>query len=61
MLEALLEGKKLNQDFPPLLNLLAYYYVSKEKKFKEAEKELIHRALQTELPPFFRHACPDFI
>lgn len=33
----LLKGKNLNQDFPPLLNLLAYYYATNGKNLKEAE------------------------
>jgi len=41
------EGKKLNTNFPPLLNLLAYYYAGKGKNITEAQK-LIDTVLTTD-------------
>jgi predicted Zn-dependent protease len=48
----LLEGKKLNQDFPPLLNLLAYYYATKGNNISEAEK-LLETALKKDKNPYY--------
>ncbi len=52
MLSVLLEAQKLHQNFPPLLNLLAYYYATKGKKLEEAE-QLITTVLQIEKNPHF--------
>jgi tetratricopeptide (TPR) repeat protein len=45
MEKALIEGNNLGQDFPPLLNLLAYHYATEEKNLDEAFK-MIEKALQ---------------
>ncbi len=52
MLTTLLEGKKLNQDYPPLLNLLAYYYATKGNNIQEAES-LITAVLKKDKNPHF--------
>lgn len=52
MVEVLVEGKNLNQNFAPLLNLLAYYYATKGKNLKEAEN-LMLKVLQQETNPHF--------
>lgn len=52
MVAILLEGKKLNQDFPPLLNLLAYYYATGGKNLKEAEL-LMNIVLKKDKNPHF--------
>ena len=52
MVSVLLEAQKLNQQFPPLLNLLAYYYATKGKKLEEAE-QLINTVLRIEKNPHF--------
>lgn len=52
MVSVLQQGKKLNQDFPPLLNLLAFYYASKGKNLNEAEL-LLETALKKDKNPYF--------
>lgn len=52
MHELLIEGKNLNQNFSPLLNLLAYYYATEGNNLKEAEN-LILTVLKQEINPHF--------
>lgn len=46
------QGNALNQNFPPLLNLLAYHYATQSKDLKKAE-ELINMVLAQSTNPHF--------
>ena len=50
--DVLVESKKLNQNYPPMLNLSAYYYATKGNDLKHAES-LILTALKHEKNPHF--------
>lgn len=52
MLEVLLAGKRLQQNFAPLLNLLAYYYVTQENNLKESELLILDALKQSTNPHF---------
>jgi tetratricopeptide (TPR) repeat protein len=52
MCDVLIKGKDLQQNYPPLLNLLAYHYATKGNNLKEAE-QLILKVLQHEKNPHF--------